>query len=101
MMDKQFSLLDKKRIRLESEVKKMNDQIANVKDKLEQKEAELAKINAELLSFLLVEKNLTFSDLKDMLTNSTFGEDEKETVTSISTDFSNTFRSQIMDKDSD
>lgn len=101
MMDKQFSLLDKKRVRLESEVKKLNGQMTSVKDKLEQKEAELAKINAELLSFLLVEKNLTFSDLKDMLTNSTFGDDEKEKVTSLATDFSNTFQSQIMDKDSD
>lgn len=64
--------LEKKKDRLENELNKANERLDTLKQSIAKKENELKQIEAEIVSALLIENNLSFKELTALLS-------EKET----------------------
>lgn len=64
--------LEKRQKRLESELEKAKDRLKKQQETVTKKETEIKQTEAELLSALLIENDLTLTDLKSLLaTNQT------------------------------
>ncbi|WP_225535405.1 MULTISPECIES: type III secretion system protein PrgM [unclassified Enterococcus] len=61
--------LEKKQIKVQDELNNAKDRLEKQKKAVSKKEAELKQIESELVSALLVENDLTLSDLKSLLSN--------------------------------
>ncbi|EOS7796507.1 hypothetical protein [Enterococcus hirae] len=59
--------LEKKRKKVEKEYKKLEDKFKQAQEAMENKEMELKRINADLVAALLVENDLTMSELPGIL----------------------------------
>ncbi|MDU3446698.1 MAG: type III secretion system protein PrgM, partial [Enterococcus faecalis] len=57
------SELEKKKDRVENELNKANERLDTLKQSIAKKENELKQIEAEIVSALLTENNLSFSEL--------------------------------------
>ncbi len=61
------SELEKKKDRVENELNKANERLDTLKQSIAKKENELKQIEAEIVSALLTENNLSFSELTALL----------------------------------
>ncbi|MDT2227844.1 type III secretion system protein PrgM [Enterococcus sp. C40] len=59
--------LQKRRARVEKELEKAKDRLQAAKELVEKKENENKQLEAEIISALLVENNITFSELTTLL----------------------------------
>ena len=59
--------LEKKRKKVQKEYKKLEDKFKQAQEAMENKEMELKRINADLVAALLVENDLTMSELPEIL----------------------------------
>ncbi|WP_366533579.1 hypothetical protein ACOJIU_18490 (plasmid) [Carnobacterium maltaromaticum] len=70
VQNKKIEELKKKRQKLETEFSNGKTKLAQQKQLVERKEAELKQVEAELFSALLVENGLTFDELESFLSES-------------------------------
>lgn len=66
-MAQQSSELQKKRMKVEKEYKKLEDKFKQAQEAMKNKEMELKRIDADLVAALLVENDLTMSELPEIL----------------------------------
>lgn len=59
--------LQKKRMKVEKEYKKLEDKFKQAQEAMKNKEMELKRIDADLVAALLVENDLTMSELPEIL----------------------------------
>ncbi|HFK2797775.1 MULTISPECIES: type III secretion system protein PrgM [Enterococcus] len=59
--------LQKRKARIEKELEKAKDRLQAAKELVEKKENENKQLEAEIISALLVENNITFSELTTLL----------------------------------
>lgn len=59
--------LQKRKVRVEKELEKAKDRLQAAKELVEKKENENKQLEAEIISALLVENNITFSELTTLL----------------------------------
>lgn len=59
--------LQKRKARIEKELEKAKDRLQAAKELVEKKENENKQLEAEIISTLLVENNITFSELTTLL----------------------------------
>ena len=59
--------LQKRKARIEKELEKAKDRLQAAKELVEKKENENKQLEAEIISALLVENNITFSELATLL----------------------------------
>lgn len=62
--------LEKRRDRLIKELEKSKERLQNQQELVNNKETEIQKVEAELFTALLVENDLSFSELKELLSSS-------------------------------
>ncbi len=67
------SELEKKKDRVENELNKANERLDTLKQSIAKKENELKQIEAEIVSALLTENNLSFSELTALLSEKESG----------------------------
>ena len=67
------SELGKKKDRVEKELNKANERLDTLKQSIAKKENELKQIEAEIVSALLTENNLSFSELTALLSEKESG----------------------------
>ncbi|EJR9792791.1 type III secretion system protein PrgM, partial [Enterococcus faecalis] len=67
------SELEKKKDRVEKELNKANERLDTLKQSIAKKENELKQIEAEIVSALLTENNLSFSELTALLSEKESG----------------------------
>lgn len=67
------SELEKKKDRAEKELNKANERLDTLKQSIAKKENELKQIEAEIVSALLTENNLSFSELTALLSEKESG----------------------------
>ncbi|HAP4347100.1 TPA: type III secretion system protein PrgM, partial [Enterococcus faecalis] len=67
------SELEKKKDRVEKELNKANERLDALKQSIAKKENELKQIEAEIVSALLTENNLSFSELTALLSEKESG----------------------------
>jgi len=67
------SELEKKKDRVENELNKANERLDTLKQSIAKKENELKQIEAEIVSALLTENNLSFSELTALLSEKEAG----------------------------
>lgn len=67
------SELEKKKDRVENELNKANERLDTLKQSIAKKENELKQIEAEIVSALLTENNLSFSELTTLLSEKEAG----------------------------
>lgn len=65
--------LEKKKDRVEKELNKANERLDTLKQSIAKKENELKQIEAEIVSALLTENNLSFSELTALLSEKESG----------------------------
>ncbi|EOB2781429.1 type III secretion system protein PrgM [Enterococcus faecalis] len=68
-----MSELEKKKDRVEKELNKANERLDTLKQSIAKKENELKQIEAEIVSALLTENNLSFSELTTLLSEKEAG----------------------------
>ncbi|ENZ5622055.1 MULTISPECIES: type III secretion system protein PrgM [Lactobacillales] len=68
-----MSELEKKKDRVEKELNKANERLDTLKQSIAKKENELKQIEAEIVSALLTENNLSFSELTALLSEKESG----------------------------
>lgn len=59
--------LQKRKVRVEKELEKAKDRLQAAKELVEKKENENKQLEAEIISALLVENNITFNELTTLL----------------------------------
>lgn len=64
--------LQKRKARVEKELEKAKDRLQAAKELVEKKENENKQLEAEIISALLVENNITFSELTTLLSEKDF-----------------------------
>ena len=73
MGKRKVSELEKKKDRVEKELNKANERLDTLKQSIAKKENELKQIEAEIVSALLTENNLSFSELTALLSEKESG----------------------------
>ena len=73
MGKRKVSELEKKKDRVEQELNKANERLDTLKQSIAKKENELKQIEAEIVSALLTENNLSFSELTALLSEKESG----------------------------
>lgn len=64
--------LQKRKARIEKELEKAKDRLQAAKELVEKKENENKQLEAEIISALLVENNITFNELTTLLSEKDF-----------------------------